>query len=93
MHYYQIVNPGTKDWITHEDNQIAHIAQYGNDIWVTENTAWAARVGATELTKEQAQDVCNAEVTEARVAWEACRLENPDNEEICGSEPQYYSLP
>jgi hypothetical protein len=32
MHYYQITNPGTKDWITHEDNQIAHIAQYGNHI-------------------------------------------------------------
>jgi hypothetical protein len=92
MHYYQIVNPGTKDWITHEDNQIAHIAQYGNDIWVTENTAWAARVGATELTKDQAQTVCDTEVTEARIVWEACRASAEDLEQ-CGPEPQYYSLP
>ena len=93
MHYYQIVNPGTADWITHEDNQIAHIAQYGDDIWVTENTTWAARVGAKELTKAEAQAVCDAEVTEARVAWEACRVEHPGQEEACGQEPQYFTLP
>ena len=93
MHYYQIVNPGTADWITHEDNQLAHIAQYGDDIWVTENTAWAARVGATELTKAEAQAVCDAEVTEARVAWETCRVEHPGQEEACGQEPQYFTLP
>ena len=92
MHYYQITNPGTVNWITHEDNQVAHISQYGSDIWVTENTEWATRVGATELTKDQAQTVCDAEVTEARIAWEACRASAEDPEQ-CGPEPQYYSLP
>lgn len=93
MHYYQIVNPGIADWITHEDNELAHIAQYGNDIWVTENTAWAARVGATELTKDQAQAICDAEVIQDQATWQACKIQNPDNEEICGQEPQFYTLP
>lgn len=92
MHYYQITNPGTKDWITHQDNELAHVTQYGSDIWVTENTAWAARVGATELTKAEAQTVCDAEVTNARVAWETCRTTSEDPES-CGLEPQYYTLP
>ena len=93
MHYYQITNPGIKDWITHEDNKIAHIAQYGKDIWVTENTAWATRVGAAELTKSEAQTICNTEVTETKIAWNTCKLQNPDQEEVCGEEPQFYTLP
>lgn len=93
MHYYQITNPGTANWISHEDNQIAQISQYGNDIWVTENTAWAERVGATELTKEQAQTICDTQVTEARVIWEACKIEHPVDDYKCGPEPQYYTLP
>lgn len=95
MHYYQIVNPGIKDWITHEDNQIAHIAQYGSDIWVTENTSWAARVGATEITKADAQAICDLQVTEARILWEECINSNPDPtmDSGCGPEPQYYVLP
>jgi hypothetical protein len=25
--------------------------------------------------------------------WETCRTDNPDNQDICGPEPQYYELP
>jgi hypothetical protein len=54
MNYYQAVNTGL-GFITHEDNELAHVAGYPGDIWATENTTWAARVGAVEKTKEEAQ--------------------------------------
>lgn len=54
MAYYHATNTG-KGFITHEENESAHIAGYPGDIWITENTAWATRVGATEKTKEEAQ--------------------------------------
>jgi glucan biosynthesis protein len=59
--YYQIENYG-HGFITHEDMEITHIAGYPGDIWVTTNTQWAQRVGAIELTKEQAQDIVNAAI-------------------------------
>jgi len=52
--YYQIENYG-HGFITHEENEQAHIAGYPGDIWVTENTTWPQRVGAIEKTKEEAQ--------------------------------------
>lgn len=52
--YYQIENYG-HGFITHEENEQAHIAGYPGNIWVTENTTWAQRVGAVEKTKEEAQ--------------------------------------
>lgn len=91
MHYYQIDNPGIKDWITHEDNQTHPIVQYPPNIWVTENTEWAERVGAAELTKEQAQTVSDIYVDELRVEWEACM--SGSQPETCGPEPPYFILP
>lgn len=70
MPYYQIVNPGTKNWITHEDNELAHVAGFPGDIWKTDNTAWAERVGATELTKEEAQAVVDVVINEAIANWD-----------------------
>lgn len=54
MKYFQAENTG-KGFITHEDNALSHVSGYPADIWVTENTAWADRVGAVEKTKEEAQ--------------------------------------
>lgn len=59
MAYYHATNTG-KGFITHEENESAHIAGYPGDIWITENTAWASRVGATEKTKEEAQALVDA---------------------------------
>ena len=59
MAYYQAVNTG-KGFITHEENQLAHISCHPGDIWVTENTTWASRVGAISKTKEEAQALVNA---------------------------------
>ena len=69
MHYYYIINPGVKDWITHEDNELAHVANYPGDVWVTENVDWAARVGAEEKTKEEAQALVDAVINEAIANW------------------------
>ena len=61
-HYYQAVNTG-HGFITHADNELAHISGYPGDIWVTENTTWAERIGALELTKEEAQAIVDTVVS------------------------------
>jgi hypothetical protein len=61
MKYFVAVNTG-KGFITYEDNLLAHIAGYPADVWVTENTAWATRVGAVEKTKTEAQTLVNAAI-------------------------------
>ena len=53
MHYYQVTNTGEAGFVTHEENEISYVNNFIQDIWVTENTDWAARVGATEITKEE----------------------------------------
>ena len=60
--YYEKENTG-KGFITHEDNELAHVGGYPGNIWVTENTAWAVRVGATEKTKLQAQTIVNTAIS------------------------------
>jgi hypothetical protein len=80
MHYYQIQNPGIKGWITHEDNEIAHISEYPGNIWTTENTEWAQRVSAVEITKEEAQSIVNQIITQAQSEWtENSILQYPEN--------------
>lgn len=54
MKYYIAENYG-QGFITHRDNESNDIAGYPANVWVTENTSWAARVGAVEITKEEAQ--------------------------------------
>ena len=60
--YYQAENTG-KGFITHEDNELAHVAGYPGNIWVTENTEWAARHGLVEMTKTNAQKAVDAEIS------------------------------
>lgn len=62
LHYYYVPLSGS-GFITHEDQEIAPIQGYGADIWVTENIAWAERVGAIEKTKEEAQAIIDANYT------------------------------
>lgn len=68
MNYYQAINTGL-GFITHEDNELAHISGYPGDIWVTENTTWATRVGAVEKTKEEAQAIQDAIYQEASASY------------------------
>jgi hypothetical protein len=63
LKYYQAQNYG-KGFITHEDNEFKHVAGYPGNIWVTENEIWAQRVGATELTKDQAQSIVDQAIEE-----------------------------
>jgi len=61
MAYYHAVNTG-KGFITHADNESAHVAGYPGDVWVTENSSWATRVSATSKTKEEAQALVDAAI-------------------------------
>ena len=68
--YYQIENYG-HGFITHEENEQAHIAGYPGNIWVTENTTWPQRVGAVEKTKEEAQLIVDNAISSSYI--------NPNN--------------
>jgi photosystem II stability/assembly factor-like uncharacterized protein len=59
--YYVATNTG-KGFITHEDQEIAHISGHPANVWVTDeaNSSWASRVDATEKTKVDAEDIINA---------------------------------
>ena len=60
--YYEAENTG-KGFITYEDNELSHVAGYPGNVWVTENTAWAVRVGAVEKTKIEAQTLVNIAIS------------------------------
>ena len=60
--YYEVENTG-KGFITHEDNELAYVGGYPGNVWVTENTAWAVRVGAVEKTKIEAQTLVNSAIS------------------------------
>jgi len=62
MAYYHATNTG-KGFITHTDNELAHVAGYPGDVWVTENTTWATRVGATSKTQAEAQALVDAAIS------------------------------
>jgi len=64
MNYYQIQSTG-KGFITHEDNEKNHISGFPGDIWATENSSWASRVGAVVKTKAQAQAIVDLAVEES----------------------------
>lgn len=61
MAYFQATNTG-KGFITHADNEAAHVAGYPGNVWVTENTTWASRVGAVSKTKVEAQALVDAAI-------------------------------
>ncbi len=56
--YYEAVNTG-KGFITHGDNELSHVSGYPGNVWLTENTAWAAKHGISEITKIKAQTLVN----------------------------------
>mgnify|MGYP003635942060 FL=1 len=61
MAYYVAENTG-KGFITHPENELAHIAGYPANVWVTQNSSWASRVGATEKTREEAQSLVDISI-------------------------------
>ena len=60
--YYEVENTG-KGFITHADNELSHISGYPGNVWVTENTAWAARHNLVEMTKINAQTAVNIAIS------------------------------
>lgn len=81
MKYYIAENYG-QGFITHRDNESNDIAGYPANVWVTENTSWAARVGAVEITKEQAQTLVNNFHTEEIARIQAYIDSSDPSEEI-----------
>lgn len=59
LKYYHATNTG-KGFITTEENIQSHIAGHPGEVWTTENTTWATRVGATEKTFAEAQSLVSA---------------------------------
>ena len=62
LKYYSTTNTG-KGFITHAENEANHIAGHPGDVWTTENTAWATRVGAVEKTFSEAQTLVSASLS------------------------------
>lgn len=62
LKYYHATNTG-KGFITHAENEAAHIAGHPGEVWTTENTTWASRVGATEKTFSEAQTLVSASIS------------------------------
>jgi hypothetical protein len=63
MKYYTGAENYGKGFITHEDNERSQIEGYPGDVWLSENNdVWAARVGAAEVTKEQAQAIVDTAI-------------------------------
>lgn len=62
LKYYLATNTG-QGFITHADNESSHISGYPGDIYATENTAWATRVGAVEKTLSEAQTLVDLALT------------------------------
>ena len=60
--YYNEENKG-KGFITHADNELSHISGYPGNVWLTENTAWAARHGLSEITRLEAQTLVNIAIS------------------------------
>jgi len=62
MPYYYVQHTGRKGFVTHADNEANHVSNYPGDVWITSGSAWAARVGAQEKTKAEAQALCDAAI-------------------------------
>ena len=62
MAYYYVQHTGIKGFVSHADNEAHHVSNYPGDVWITSGSAWAARVGAAEETKAQAQARTDASI-------------------------------
>ena len=67
MKYYTGAENYGKGFITHEDNERSQIEGYPGDVWLSDpgNDPWATRVGAAEVTKEQAQALVDTAIAGA----------------------------
>ncbi len=74
-----------KGFFTHEDRDAAHLSGHPGNIWCVgdNNAAWIERVGGTEKTLGEAQDIMDGVITDLQSAWDSedeayqLRLERP----------------
>ena len=87
--YYEVENTG-KGFITHVDNELSHVAGYPGNVWVTENTAWAVRVGAVEKTKLEAQTLVNAAISGSLIDSNGLPTTGSDGTQLVINLPQVF---
>lgn len=68
-------------FISSSETAINYIQDYGGGIYRTKNTDWTTRVGGTELSQSQAQDMYNEYLT-ASIAEYSASLEEENNNNL-----------
>lgn len=81
--YWYVEGTGSSDvsssFISSEETSVNFIEDYGGGIYRTKNTDWTTRVGATELSQSQAQDMYNEYLTSSLAEYSASLGEENNN--------------
>jgi hypothetical protein len=82
-----------KNFFTHEERKNFYLAGHPGDVWVVGNNLfgdqWIGKVSGAIKTKEEAQAIVDAKITEAQTAWDALSAE----EQELSNRPVSYNLP
>jgi len=82
-----------KNFFTHEERKNFYLAGHPGDVWVVGNNLfgdqWIGKVSGAIKTKEEAQAIVDAKITEAQTAWDALSAE----EQKLSNRPVSYNLP
>jgi hypothetical protein len=82
-----------KNFFTHEERKNFYLAGHPGDVWVVGNNLfgdqWIGKVSGAIKTKEEAQAIVDAKITEAQTAWDALSAE----EQELTNRPVSYNLP
>jgi len=82
-----------KNFFTHEERKNFYLAGHPGDVWVVGNNLfgdqWIGKVSGAIKTKEEAQAIVDAKITEAQTAYDALSAE----EQELSNRPVSYNLP
>jgi hypothetical protein len=82
-----------KNFFTHEERKNFYLAGHPGDVWVVGNNLfgdqWIGKVSGAIKTKEEAQAIVDAKITEAQTAYDALSAE----EQALTNRPVSYNLP
>jgi hypothetical protein len=82
-----------KNFFTHEERKNFYLAGHPGDVWVVGNNLfgdqWIGKVSGAIKTKEEAQAIVDAKITEAQAAYDALSAE----EQELTNRPVSYNLP
>lgn len=93
MKYVQATNTG-KGFVTKQDRELGHMSGYGDIYAVSDqHTAWIARVGGVEKTKQEAEAIV---LQQAQENWDNNSIEGETAEQKqqrAGTRPVSIELP